>query len=132
MFKYGYQGMITNQYNHMVDCGDGVYCDLLVTRFKFPDQQWLNYFLLAAIGLVFRVLAYFALEAISSPKRIKMGNNKGKGKGQDLSVPVLLQSAQMLNPPINNPALPSSHSFYPNISPSSLPPPTFLDTIPEN
>jgi ATP-binding cassette subfamily G (WHITE) protein 1 len=29
MFKYGYEAAINNQYKHPVDCGDGVYCNLL-------------------------------------------------------------------------------------------------------
>ena len=104
MFKYGYQGMITNQYNHPVDCGNGVYCDLLTTKFNFPDAQWLNYFLLAFIGLIFRVIAYFALEIISSPKRIKLGNNKHQNHQSKfldqhaLGIPTIPQSAQVLQP----------------------------------
>lgn len=29
MFKYGYQAMVTNQFRHPIDCGNGVYCDIL-------------------------------------------------------------------------------------------------------
>lgn len=61
MFKYGYQSMITNQYQHPIDCGNGVYCDILATRFKFPDPNWLNYFLMALIGIIFRGLSFLAL-----------------------------------------------------------------------
>lgn len=61
MFKYGYQAMVTNQFRSPIDCGDGVFCDILETRFKFPDAQWLNYFLMAIIGAAFRLIAYIAL-----------------------------------------------------------------------
>lgn len=132
MFKYGYQGMITNQYSHPVDCGDGIYCDLLETKFKFPDAQWLNYFLLAFIGILFRVFAYFALEIISSPKRIKLGNKKIKHQPpapHAIGIQEAPQSAQALNPqgPYSYP-VPASN--IPPLASNFQPPPTVLDNIP--
>jgi hypothetical protein len=101
MFKYGYEAVINNQYNHLVDCGDGVYCNLLDTKFKFKDPNWLNYFLLAVLGLAFRFVSYAALEIISSPKRIKLGASKNQHHQKiipaSISVPMVPGSAQALN-----------------------------------
>ena len=69
-FKYGFQALITNQYRSEVDCGNGVYCNLLETRFRFPEGFWLNLVLLACIGAGFRIAAWIALYIISNPKRV--------------------------------------------------------------
>ena len=102
MFKYGYQAMVTNQYNHPIDCGDGVYCDILETKFKFPEVNWVNYFLLFIIGLIFRVIAYYMLDWISNPKTVKIGKDNKQVQMRPVAVPTVPTSNQLLQIPTIN------------------------------
>ena len=69
-FKFGFQALIQNEYRGPVDCGNGVYCDLLETKFKFTEPFWLNLLLLFLIGVAFRVAAWVSLYLISNPKKV--------------------------------------------------------------
>lgn len=116
--------MVTNQYRNPTDCGDGVYCDILATKFKFPDANWLNFFLMAIIGFAFRMISYIALEWISNPKKMKLGQNKGRIQQRypqmPISVPMTQGSAQVLNQGINNISYNYQNPNYPGYSFPSL------------
>lgn len=35
-FKYGFQALMQNEYKNPVDCGNGIECNLIDTRYQFP------------------------------------------------------------------------------------------------
>ena len=81
--------MIYNQFrkNPVVDCGNGVLCNVLDVLFNFEDKQWVNYVLMAAIGLALRALAYLSLACISTPKKSKVGRMQEGEMGEEWGSP---------------------------------------------
>ena len=101
-FKYGFASLMYNQYRHPVDCGDGQYCDLVATRFKFPDTFIVSMFLMLTVGLIFRIIAFFGMVIISSPKRVKL---PAEGEQKELSFGDKIKACcGLLKPPSRPPA----------------------------
>lgn len=87
-FKYGFQALITNQYRNPVDCGNGVQCNILESRFSFPEKFWLDLTLMACIGVGFRILAWISLYIISNPKRVVLDPPNTEVREEDSNVQI--------------------------------------------
>lgn len=72
MFKYGFQAFVQNQYRYPIDCGPIGKCDLLTTKYNFPEEFWLNLLLLAVIGVFYRCIALLIMQLVSTPKRVHL------------------------------------------------------------